>query len=1381
MALGKNGLPFTQDSVKFAPTLALPLALALAPSLAGADQVGADDPAFTALDHRLTHTIRPLLEKYCYGCHNADRQKGDLDLESIDSVAAARRHTTTWEKTLDQIALGEMPPDDEIQPTPAEKNLLMHWAREFLEAEGRASAGDPGRVVLRRLNNTEYTLTLRDLTGAPLDPAREFPVDGAAGEGFVNVGEALAMSPALFDKYLAAAKQVAGHAVLLPEGIRFSVSDRRGDWADEVVGRIRSLYARYSDDSGATAINLQGIALDTNAGGRLPVEKYLEAASHLRADLSEADPPPTPAAAHAHGLNPKYFATLWEALHQPAPSALIARVASQWRSVPAAEVAAEIARWQGALTRFQTVGHVKPWMVANDPLQPSQAIRVDLPAAPSGDSVTVYLAATDAGDGSQGDAVVWELPRLVLPGRPDLLIRDVRGVAATLATARHQLFSRAADFLAAADEAATSEPPAETAALAARHGLDRHHLAAWLDAMGISDQAPPQLDYFTTHLDPPAGYPFVHGWGKAETPNIIANASDQHVRVPGNLRGGGVAVHPSPDRAAAVGWRSPLTGHLDLTAMITHAHPECGNGVTWSLELRRGHTRQRLAAGYAHGQNPVTADPIEKLSVREGDLISLIVGPRDGNHACDLTDIELVLRDAVGGREWSLTRDVASDLLAANPHADGFGRADAWHFYTEPVAAGSGTVVPGGSVLARWLAAATPAERQSLAHEVQVLMTGDHTPDAGSPDAELKQWLGSLHGPLLSRLPLEAAPPADHSPSPWGLDPDLFDATGSLRLPGLSLVPITLPADLVAGCAFVTTASLADPQGSLQIAVTLEPPTSLSPGLRSDAPILVHDNSPARDRFLRAFADFRALFPAALCYTKIIPVDEVITLTVYHREDEPFIRLMLDEAEHAELDRLWAELRFIGQDALTMVDAYDQLLEYASQDSDPSLFHHLREPILQRADDFRRTLTAAEPTHLDALVDLADRAYRRPITTHERESILQLYHSLRAQELNHEDAVRLALARVLAAPAFLYRIEEPANGPDPQPVNPWELANRLSYFLWSSMPDATLRTLADNGTLTEPSVLRDQARRLLLDPRARALATEFACQWLHIREFDQLDEKSERHFPEFVDLRGPMYEESILFFTDLFQSDGSIMGIVDADHTFLNETLAAHYGIPGITGPEWRRVTGIKAHGRGGVLGMATTLAKHSGASRTSPILRGNWLVEVLLGDKLPKPPAGVPPLPEAEDDGHLTMRQITERHSSDPNCSGCHARIDPYGFALERFDAIGRLRDFDLGGRPIDTTVSLPSGVIIDGAAGLRHHLTTTRQDEFLRSFCRKLLGYALARGLQLSDQPLVASMVDALRNHDFRFTAALDRLLESPQFLRQRGLDATHAEEIR
>jgi hypothetical protein len=548
--------------------------------------------------------------------------------------------------------------------------------------------------------------------------------------------------------------------------------------------------------------------------------------------------------------------------------------------------------------------------------------------------------------------------------------------------------------------------------------------------------------------------------------------------------------------------------------------------------------------------------------------------------------------------------------------------------------------------------------------------------------------------------------------------------------------------------------------------------------LRPEAPVLVTEAG--RARVERACDDFRRWFPPALCYNRIVPVDEVITLTLFHREDEALRRLMLDEPAAAELDRLWEELHFVSQDALTTVDAFGQLLEYASQDGDPRLLEPFRKPIQERAAAFRSALRAAEPRHLGAVLDLAERAYRRPLAEGERRELQALYRTLRAEDLPHDEAVRLTLARVLVAPAFLYRIEEPRAGDRAVPVSDWELASRLSYFLWSSLPDDELRNAAASGRLHDPEVLAAQARRMLGDARVRRLASEFACQWLHIYEFDALDEKSERHFPTFASLRGDMYEESLRFFTDLFQHDGSVLSILNADHTFLNEPLAKHYGIPGVVGPEWRRVNGVRRYGRGGVLSQSTTLAKQSGASRTSPILRGNWLTEVLLGEKLPKPPKGVPTLPEDEAvlEGK-TVRQLVEMHSQDARCAHCHARIDPFGFALEGYDAIGRRREKDLGDRPIDTKTKLQDGTALDGLDGLRNYLMTKRRQAILGQFDRKLLGYALGRSVQLSDELLLDALAQELETHEFRFSVAIDTIVRSRQFREIRGRDLALSQE--
>jgi hypothetical protein len=249
-----------------------------------------------------------------------------------------------------------------------------------------------------------------------------------------------------------------------------------------------------------------------------------------------------------------------------------------------------------------------------------------------------------------------------------------------------------------------------------------------------------------------------------------------------------------------------------------------------------------------------------------------------------------------------------------------------------------------------------------------------------------------------------------------------------------------------------------------------------------------------------------------------------------------------------------------------------------------------------------------------------------------------------------------------------------------------------------------------------------------------------------------------------VSVRESMQEEVTRFFIDFFQNNRSALSLLDADYTFVNPTLAEHYGMKSESA-EWQRVDHVSAHGRGGLLGFAASLAKHAGASRTSGILRGAWLCEVVLGEKLPIPPKGVPVLPEQPPEG-LTERQLVEKHSTDKNCAACHNRIDPFGFALEGFDAIGRARQ-------ADTKVTLPDGSRVDGLNGLRSYLLDKRRDDFMRQFCRKLLGYALGRSVQLSDKPLINDMMQRLKTNDFKVGEAVDSIVRSPQFREVRGKD--------
>jgi hypothetical protein len=1356
-------------------------------------------PAFEKLAEDFTREIRPILNRHCMECHAADVQEGTLDLEQFATLQDVRRSAKTWIKVAEMLDNGEMPPKKTPQPAPERRKRLRSWVADYLRAEALATAGDPGPVLLRRLNNAEYTYTLLDLTGIDLKPAREFPADGAAGEGFTNTGNALVMSPALLSKYFDAAKKIADHAVLLPDGIRFSNGATRRDWTDESLARIRSFYSRFTDGGGGTQVNLQGIVFGTNSGGRLPLGKYLaatiserEALASGRKSLSDV--------AREHSLNAKYLATLWRTLTADDRSPVLDALRADWRRSRTGEthvLAARIAPWQKALWRFTSVGHIgkiggpKAWMEPVTPLVSRAELRLKMPTR-SGSDITVYLTVADAADGNEHDFVLWERPRLVAPGRPDLLLRDVRTVAAELAAVRDGALSVTAKCLEAAAEAGTAKDQLDVAELARRHRVEPAILAAWLDYLGLGNAGVAvKVDaLLTAKIMSSGGYDFVKGWGLAQTPNVVANSSSRQVRIPGNMKPHSVAVHPSPSLRVAAGWKSPVRAVLRVEGRVQHAHPECGNGVTWSLELRRGAVRQRFAAGVTQGANERIAGPLRDLAVQPGDLVSLVIGPRDGNHACDLTAVDLTLAGA--GREWNLAREVSSDVLAGNPHADAHGNPDVWHFYTEPDKQDADeSVIPAGSLLARWQSAASADERQRLARSLEALLRSGSAVAKDSPDGLLYRQLSSLRGPLVSVARLKdpgfrpaSASPVNRQPA-FGLDAALFGKhpdgaaidSENICVRAPSVLEVRLPADLVEGCELVTTGTLdatAGTEGSVQLKLqsnSSKPPRDVSP----DLPVVVRDGSAARRRFDASFDTIRQVFPPALCYTKIVPVDEAVTLTLFYREDAHLRRLMLDDAQAAELDRLWAELHFVSQDAIALVDAFQQLMEYATQDADPTVFEPLRKPINDRAAAFRRELVAAEPRHFDATLALAERAFRRPLLAADAIELHALYRKLRGEGIPHDEAIRLVLARVLVSPAFLYRVEKPPAGAKAAVVSDWELASRLSYFLWSSLPDDELRAAAASGRLHRPGALAAQTRRMTKSPRIRRLATEFACQWLHIYDFDSLDEKSARYFPSFAALRGAMHEEAIRFFTDLFQNDRSVLSMLDADHTFLNEALAKHYGIPGVTGDEWRRVDGVRRYGRGGILALSATLAKQSGASRTSPIRRGNWVAEVLLGDKLPRPPKNVPQLPDAESATNgLTVRQLVERHTSDPRCAKCHSRIDAFGFALEAYDAIGRRRDRDMGDRPIDTKARLRDGTTFEDLDGLRCYLATTRRDALIRQFCRKLLGYALGRAVQLSDEPLLEEMQQSLEKPDNRFSALLGTIVTSRQFREIRGRDA-------
>jgi hypothetical protein len=1420
--------------------LVLQFQLAPATGRAQAPREGAAKAESDSFHERFSQEIQPLIRQYCFECHSGDRTEADVDFGLFSSIENLRKNLPVWQKAGEMIESRQMPPKKAKKPGDAEYATLEKWVRGFLIAEAASRAGDPGRVVLRRLNNVEYTWTIRDITGVPtLDPAKEFPVDGAAGEGFTNTGNALVMSPPLVTKYLDAAKGIADHAVLLPDGIRFSPSSSRRDWTDELLRRIREFYARFSESGGGANVDVQGLQFHTNKGGLLPLKRYLAATVAARDELARGTPSIAELAARSH-LSPKYLTTLYDVLSGKAPqssSIVIAQLRNKWKTATANDVAAmasDLEAWQPALWRFNLVGHIArkfgrkdgpvSWMEPASPLVSRQDFRIKVPASENQKSVTLYLSAVDGGDGNENDFVLWENPRLVAPGRPDLALRDVRAFVSELNRKRDRIYSTIAACLGAANEAADISDKASISKLADRFGLDPVILTAWLEYLGIA-AGEARIDSLLTKQErSSAGYDFISGWVAEDALSVVANSSGQHVRIPGNMRPHSVAVHPAPARSVVVGWRSPIAEPVMLKGSVQHAHPECGNGVTWTVELRRGKTRQRLAGGATRGAEVAAFGPFRDLAVKKGDLIVLVIGPRDGNHSCDLTAIDLGLKGSHD--EWDLAKDVSSNILAGNPHADTRKNSGVWNFGSEPDRGGSPWIIPAGSLLARWQAAKTDTERRKLAKELEDFVkhgTGGVAKD--SPDAALYHQLTSLGGPLLSavRSSISSArspganvggqasrradlaggsdggsPSQDHESSvgasgevQYGLDLSMFGKhpsgqpvdERSLCVKAPSTISVTLPAELLDGSEFVTSATIhpaSIQDGSVQVSVqTSSPSPHGRRGLDPASPVVVADGSPARSRFETAFRDVRSLFPPVLCYTQIVPVDEAVTLNLFYREDDNLRRLMLDDQQAAHLDRLWDELIYISQEPFLQATAFEQISEFATQDRPDIVkaFAPMRGPINDYVARFRQRLVETEAPQFQALLAFAARAYRRPLHEPETKLLSNLYKSLRQEGAPHDEALRLTLARVLVAPAFLYRIERPQKSASQHPVSSYELASRLSYFLWSSTPDDELMQLATRNKLQDAGVLKSQMRRMLRDDKARRLATEFCAQWLHILDFDQLDEKSERYFPTFGALRSAMYEESLQFFTDLFQSDRPLLNLLECDYTFLNEALAEHYGIPGVKGPAWRRVDGARQYQRGGILTLATTLAKQSGASRTSPILRGNWLSEVILGEKLPRPPKNVPQLPESAPKG-LTERQLIERHSSDTACAKCHARIDPLGFALENFDAIGRFREKDAGGLSVDSKTKLQDGTKLNGIGDLRAYLVKDRREAFIRQFNRKLLGFALGRGIQLSDEPLLDEMKAALEKNDYRVSVAIEAVVLSRQFRELRGKDQSDDE---
>ena len=834
--------------------------------------------------------------------------------------------------------------------------------------------------------------------------------------------------------------------------------------------------------------------------------------------------------------------------------------------------------------------------------------------------------------------------------------------------------------------------------------------------------------FLTDRRDSIQGHAGLKAWSLGPEPSVFVNPGEE-LRVWTTLPARTFFVHPGRKRPVSVAWTSPIAGELLVSGRVADAHPANLDGIAFELS--------HLAA-------PDLGPALAEAGSASTDLVDpgLAPAPLD------------VIRE-----KWrAATTDPAPVLAAIKATQDQLFRGN----YGKHAVIAVGNGFPAWEELNRVVArervqgaarepvfrlVALPAQPDTFVVWDRLrLQGGDGRTLVFAEHPELKAAVETASGLKFGHHPKNRPAPKSALVTPAGAEVVINLKTLPAPLLELLKLPRFLRADVSLDEGSPKTAEvqaflIAATDGGGRLA---EPVAKATPGAPRVAKI-VHPRVAAERA--RSAAEFRALFPPAVLFAPIIPRDAQGSVFLYHREDEPLRRLLLDDAGRAELDRLWNELDFVSEQPFATPRMLEEITQYYRRPNDGAriMFFYMQlfdEQVKQEEQSLRTAKVTAEKAHLKALLAFASRAWRRPLAGDELTAILASYRADRADGVKHDAAFRAALTRVLSSPWFLYRVEQPATGPHWQPVSGDELATRLSFLLWDSIPDDELRAKA--ARLHEPAVMEEQLRRMLKDGRMRGMAAEFGARWLGVRDFVTNHGRNLKQFPEFTPtVRDALAEEPVRFFEDLLVNDRPVADVIATDAVVVNDVLANHYGIPGVTGPSWRRVEKVSAYGRGGLLGFGSVLAKTAAASRTSPVKRGAWVVEI-LGERLPKTPPGVPPLPETPPAG-VSVREITERHRKNPACANCHVRIDPYGMTLEQFDALGRLRPAkDL--KPGDSKATTRDGVEIDGFAGLQKYLAGPRREDLLRGLARKLTGYALGRAVQLSDRKLVEELTKTM-----------------------------------
>ena len=1268
--------------------------------------VAADLPA--ALSEDYANRVHPFLVKSCGKCHGDSPKDNDLNLKGIANASAMLAQPAVLAEIRDRVAEGDMPPKKATQPTLEEKEALLAWIAAAQDHAASARAGDPGPVTLRRLTNAEYDNAIRDLTGIDMRPTRanEFPPDSLGGEGFANVGEAMPVTPELVNRYLKTARDVAARAVLLPSGFRFSTSPDRPQWTAEAEKALRAFHANYTGPGGN--------------GGKPPLERHLEATLRHRTQLANGGTPALSKIAAEEHLNLTYLTALWNGLNGTQAS-------SDENPAQAAEWLNQVTQIEGERQRrLATIQEAKKAIESD--WSKSKRILVESYVENAGS-----VPFTQKLNVRKGELLLLSVhPNKTIGADSTLVEWSIRE------TAGNQRTWSVGDLV---PNLLKGNP--------------------WHDELGARWsflEVPKTPAFLTEKREANGGRSEIKSWSIGPEPSVFVNTATTPQQVWTKLPPQSVFVHPGRNRPVAIAWTSPTDGEVTLSGRVADAHPGDPDGVSFELAHLGDPRIGPALANLGTDLNFQTlAPPPATLALVQKKWREATTDPKPVLHAISTLQDKLfwnayskfkVLAVGNGFPAWDETLKVV-----ATEKAETAAREPRFRLVSHQIAPSQ----PGTFVI--W-------DRLRIEGAGKPTLVLAEHPEIRAAIEGAGHRFG--HHPLGRKVPATALvteAPCEVTIDLTKLPEPLIE---SLALPRFLRADVTLDegsSEHVTVQPFL----LGQTKGNLRDAARCRPAA-----WREGEPLVLQTPDPKLSQLVhpRSFAKrsqhadaFRALFPPTVLFDPIIPRDAQGSLFMFHREDEPLQRLLLNESERTELNRLWNELHFVSDDAIANELMYEGLLHYYHQPSEPPMMFFYLEKVAERVRSEKAALlaarTAAEPHHLEELIPFAARAWRRPVSATEREELLAGYRADRADGMEHDPAFRAALTRVLSSPWFLYRVEQPAPKGPWQPVSGRELATRLSFLLWDSLPDEALTDASDR--LHDPEVLHSHLNRMLRDPRIVGLAEEFGARWLGVRDFVANHGRSLKDFPDFTDhFRDALAEEPVRFFEDALLNDRPVSDLVTSDAAMLNNVVATYYGIPNVVGSHWRRVENVASFGRGGLLGFGAVLAKQSAASRTSPIKRGAWLAH-LLGDRLPKPPATVPPLPETPPDG-ISVRELTERHREDPNCASCHVRIDPYGFPFERFNAIGKLRPVNTM-KPGESKSTLRDGTPMEDFMDLRRYVAGPRRDDLLRSLARKLTGYALSRAILPSDRALIEEVAKTMTAGG-RWSDALGVIVRSEQF---------------